>query len=258
MLIPYKTIRLEQKDAIGYLILNRPERLNTFNRDMVDEIRSAFRLIDRNDELRVLIITGAGQTFQAGADIAMLSKMEPEGILNFYNSLEDIYSAIAKLRQPVIAAINGHAMGSGLELAIACTLRVIAKSASVGLPEVKLGFIPGTGGLVRLPRIIGCARAAELVLTGKSIEAERAFAMGLVNLVSADGKVVEASEKLARCIIANAPVAVEMAKAAMEIKKESNMGNRETPLQDRFSKCLKSSDVKEMLTAFIDKRIDNL
>ena len=189
MLIRYRTIRLEQKDAIGYLILNRPARLNAFNLEMIEEIRSALGSIDRNEDLRVLIITGAGQAFQAGADISMLSKMEPEDISRFYRNLEDIYSAIERLRMPVIAAINAHAMGSGLELALACTLRVIARSACVGLPEVKMGFIPGTGGLERLPRIIGNGRAAELVITGDTIDADRAFTMGLVNRVAADDEV---------------------------------------------------------------------
>ena len=167
----YKTIHVEKKEGIGYITLNRPEVRNAFNQEMIDEIREALRLIDKDEEIRVLIITGAGKAFQAGADIAELSAMKPMDLLRWNEGIVRINAALEKLRQPAIAAINGAAMGGGLELAISCCLRVIVESAKIGLPEVTLGIIPGTGGTQRLPRLIGKGRAAELVLTGEPIDA---------------------------------------------------------------------------------------
>jgi enoyl-CoA hydratase/carnithine racemase len=150
----YKTILVEKKEGIAYLTLNRPEVRNAFNQEMIDEIRDALRLIDKDEEAGVLIITGAGKAFQAGADIAELSVMKPMELLRWNEGIVRINAALERLRQPVIAAINGAAMGGGLELAISCTLRVMSESAKLALPEVKLGIIPGTGGTQRLPRLI--------------------------------------------------------------------------------------------------------
>ena len=216
----YNTIRVEKKEGIGYLRLNRPEVRNAFNDEMIEEIRDALRVIDKDEEIRVLIITGEGKAFQAGADIAELSRMKPLDILRWNEGIVRINAALEKLRQPVIAAINGAAMGGGLELALSCTLRVISESAKMALPEVKLGIIPGTGGTQRLPRLIGKGRAAELMLTGETIDAQEAHRIGLVNKVVPDGEAVKGAEALAQKIMTNAPIAVEMAKDALEVGKD--------------------------------------
>lgn len=253
----YKTVRLDKRDGIGYLTLNRPEVRNAFNQEMIDELRDVLRRIDRDDEIRVLIITGAGKAFQAGADIAELSVMVPMNILRWNEGIVRINAALEKLRQPVIAAINGPAMGGGMELAISCTLRVIAESAKMALPEVKLGIIPGTGGTQRLPRLIGKGRAAELLLTGAAINARDAYDMGLVNKVAPDNKVVEAAEKLAFRIMANAPIAVEMAKDALEVGKDLPLEHAVQYSQKNCVTCFSTEDMKEGMAAFLEKRETN-
>ena len=253
----YKTIRLEQKEGIGYLTLNRPEVRNAFNQEMIDEFQEALSVIDKDEEIRVLIITGAGKAFQAGADIAELSLMAPMDILRWNEGIVRINGSLEKLRQPVIAAINGAAMGGGLELAISCTLRIISESAKMALPEVKLGIIPGTGGTQRLPRLIGKGLAAELLLTGDVITAKDAHRVGLVNRVVPDGETVKAAEELARKIMSNAPVAVEMAKDALEIGKDMPLEHAVQYSQKNCVICFSTKDMKEGMTAFLEKRKPN-
>jgi enoyl-CoA hydratase len=250
----YKTIMVEKKEGIGYLTLNRPEVRNAFNQEMIDEIREALCAIDKDEEIRVLIITGAGKAFQAGADIAELSVMAPMDILRWNEGIVRINAGLEKLRQPVIAAINGAAMGGGLELAISCTLRVMAESAKMALPEVKLGIIPGTGGTQRLPRLIGKGRAAELLLTGEAISAEEAYRIGLVNRVVPDGEVVEAAQEMARKIMGNAPIAIEMAKDALEIGKDLPLEHAVQYSQKNCVTCFSTQDMKEGMRAFLEKR----
>ena len=250
----YKTIKLDKHDGIGYLTLNRPEVRNAFNQEMIDELRDALRRIDTNGEIRVVIITGAGKAFQAGADIAELSVMSPMDILRWNEGVVRINAGLEKLRQPVIAAINGVAMGGGLELAISCTLRIIAESARIALPEVRLGIIPGTGGTQRLPRLIGKGRAAEFLLTGDTVTAREALDMGLVNRIAPDGKVVEAAEEMARKIMVNAPIAVEMAKDALEIGKDLPLEHAVQYSQKNCVTCFSTADMKEGMAAFLEKR----
>jgi enoyl-CoA hydratase/carnithine racemase len=250
----YHTISVEKKEGIGYLTLNRPDVRNAFNQEMIDEIRDALRLIDKDEEIRVLIITGAGKAFQAGADIAELSVMKPMDILRWNEGIVRINAALEKLRQPVIAAINGHAMGGGVELAISCTLRVIAESAKMALPEVKLGIIPGTGGTQRLPRLIGKGRATELILTGDAITAKHAFEIGLVNKVVPDGKTVDEAVEMATRIIANAPIAIEMAKDALEMGKDLPLEHAVQYSQKNCVTCFSTEDMKEGMKAFLEKR----
>lgn len=250
----YKTIKIEKRNGIGYLVLNRPEVRNAINQQMIDEIRDALRDMDKDPEVRVLIITGEGKAFQAGADIAELRAMSPVELLRWNEGIVRINAALEKLRQPVIAAINGAAMGGGLELAISCTLRVMGASAKVGLPEVKLGIIPGTGGTQRLPRLIGKGRAAELILTGDPIGADEALAMGLVNQVVPDDQVVPSAEALAARMMINAPVAVEMAKDAVEIGKDLPLEHAVQYSQKNCMACFSTADMKEGTSAFLEKR----
>lgn len=250
----YQTILVEKKEGIGYLTLNRPDVRNAFNQEMIDEIREALRLIDKDEQIRVLIITGAGKAFQAGADIAELSVMKPMELLRWNEGIVRINAALEKLRQPVIAAINGAAMGGGMELALSCTLRVMAEPAKMALPEVKLGIIPGTGGTQRLPRLIGKGQAAELILTGKILDAAEAYRIGLVNTVVPDGETVKAAEELARAIMANAPIAVELAKDAFEVGKDLPLEQAVQYSQKNCATCFSTEDMKEGMAAFLEKR----
>ncbi len=250
----YNTIRKDKKDGIGYLVLSRPHVRNAINQEMIDEIQDALREIEKDPEIMVLVITGEGKAFQAGADIGELSKMKPMDILRWNEGIVRINSAIEKLRQPVIAAINGPAMGGGLEIALACTLRVMAESARVGLPEVKLGIIPGTGGTQRLPRLIGKAKAAEMLLTGDSVSSKEALEMGLVNRVVPDSASVTAAEELARRIMANAPVAIEMTKDALEVGKDLPLEHAVQYSQKNCVTCFSTDDMREGMAAFLEKR----
>lgn len=254
---PYRTIRVDKRNGIGYLLLSRPEVRNAFNQQMIDEIRDALEHIDKDQEIRVLIITGQGKAFQAGADIAELRAMHPMELLRWNEGIVRINAALEKLRQPVIAAINGAAMGGGVELAISCTLRIMAASARMGLPEVKLGIIPGTGGTQRLPRLIGKGRAAELILTGDPIGAQEALAMGLVNRVVPDDQVMKAAEAMAGRMMVNAPVAVEMAKDALEIGKDLPLEHAVQYSQKNCVTCFSTEDMKEGTSAFLEKRKPN-
>ncbi len=253
----YGTIRVKKRNGLGYLILNRPDVLNAFNQQMIDEIREALRDIDQDPKIRVLIITGEGHAFQAGADIAELMAMRPMEILRLNEGIVRINDTLEKLRQPVIAAINGAAMGGGLELAISCTLRVMSESAKLGLPEVKLGIIPGTGGTQRLPRLIGKGRAAELILTGDPLDAQEAYQIGLVNEVVPVDQVMKATKALAERIMANAPIAVEMAKDALEIRKDLPLEQAVQYSQKNCVTCFSTEDMKEGASAFLEKRKPN-
>ena len=210
-----------------------------------------------DEEIRVLIITGEGKAFQAGADIAELSRMKPIELLRWNEGIVRINAALEKLRQPVIAAINGAAMGGGLELAISCTLRVVAESAKMALPEVRLGIIPGAGGTQRLPRLIGKGRAAELILTGEMIDAQEALRIGLVNQVVPDGEAVKGAEALAQKLMVNAPIAVEMAKDALEIGKDLPLEHAVQYSQKNCVTCFSTEDMKEGMAAFLEKRRTN-
>jgi len=250
----YRTITIESKDGIGILTLNRPDVFNAISQELIEEIRDVLAVIDKRADIKVLIITGAGKGFQAGADIKELSAMTPMDILRWNEGLVRVNAAIEKLRQPVIAAINGLALGGGLELAISCQIRVAVEGARLGLPEVKLGIIPGTGGTQRLPRIIGKGRAYEMLLTGDPIDAKEAYRIGLVNKVVPQGDALNAAIEIARKIAANGPVAVELCKDAVEIGMDLPLEHAVQYSQKNCVTCFSTDDMKEGTAAFIEKR----
>ncbi len=250
----YQTIEFKSKGGIGYLSLNRPEVRNAISEQMIVELLDIVQDIEKDNELRVLILTGKGKAFMAGADIAELKKMKPMDILRWNEGIVRFAARLENLRQPVIAVINGAAMGGGLELAIACTFRIMAQSAKVGLPEVKLGIIPGAGGTQRLPRLIGISNATELILTGDIVDAEKALEWGIVNQVAADTEVIEAAEKLARRIMTNAPLAVEMAKNAIDVGKDLPLEQAVQYSQKNCVVCFSTADMQEGMSAFLEKR----
>ncbi|MBW2595935.1 MAG: enoyl-CoA hydratase/isomerase family protein [Deltaproteobacteria bacterium] len=250
----YNTIILEKKDGIGYLTLNRPEVFNAISNEVIAEVNDAINIVDKDEEIKVLIITGAGKGFQAGADINELNKMSVMEILRWNEGVLRNNASLEKLRQPVIAAMNGLAMGGGLELAISCQIRIAAEGAKLALPEVKLGIIPGTGGTQRLPRLIGKGRAYEMLLTGKTITAEEALEWGLVNKVVPKGEAVKAAEEMAKEIIANGPIAVELCKDAVEIGMDLPLEQAIQYSQKNCITCFSTEDMKEGTAAFLEKR----
>jgi len=254
MIKEFQTIILEKKNGIGYLTLNRPEVFNAINQQLIDEFKEALEIVNKDNEIKVLIITGAGKGFQSGADIRELNRMSPMEILRWNEGLVRNNAAVEKIRQPVIAAINGLALGGGLELAISCQIRIAVQGAKLGLPEVKLGIIPGTGGTQRLPRLIGKGRAYEMLLTGDPIIAEEAQQIGLVNRVVPKGEAVKAAEEIARKIVANGPIAVELCKDAVEIGTDLPMENAVQYSQKNCVTCFSTDDMLEGTQAFIEKR----
>lgn len=253
----YKTIILDKKEGIGYITFNRPDVFNAISQELIDEFSDALDRVNRDYEIKVLIITGAGKGFQAGADIRELSNMNPTSILRWNEGVVRNNAKLEYLRQPVIAAINGLAMGGGLELALSCSIRIAVAGAKLALPEVKLGIIPGTGGTQRLPRLIGKGKAYELLLTGETITAEEALNMGLINKVVPKGEALTAAEEMARKIMSNAPIAVEMCKNAVEIGMDIPLEQAIQYSQKNCITCFSTEDMKEGTAAFLEKRKPN-
>jgi enoyl-CoA hydratase/carnithine racemase len=253
----YKTITVEKQDGVAILTLNRPEVMNAISDEMTAETAAAVAEIDKDDAVQVLIVTGAGKAFQAGADIKQLSEMTPLQLIRWNEGLVRNNAAMEKIRQPVIAAINGAAMGGGLELALSCTLRVASEKAMMGLPEVNLGIIPGAGGTQRLPRLIGKGRAAKMILTGSIIGAEEALQIGLVEEVAPPDELMQVTQKLAKKIMSKGPVAIQMAKYAIEVGMQCPLEEAVQYSQKNCAICFSTEDMKEGTGAFLEKRKPN-
>ena len=250
----YETILLDRRDGMGILTLNRPKVFNAINDQMIREMKAAIAELHQDWTVGVVIITGAGKAFQSGADIEELSRMSPLDILRWNQGVVENFEALEKMRQPAIAAMNGLALGGGLELALACTLRIASESAKMGFPEVKIGILPGAGGTQRLPRLIGKGLAAEMILTGEMIDAAEAYRIGLVNRVVPADQLMPTAEELARKILRNAPVAVALAKDAMEVGKNLPLEGAIQYAQKNCITCFATEDMKEGTSAFLQKR----
>jgi enoyl-CoA hydratase/carnithine racemase len=250
----YETILFEKKEGIGYLRLNRPEVYNAINDTMIRELHEILLKINEDGAVRVLIITGEGKAFQAGADIAQINKMSAIEMFRWNEGIVRFCANVEYIRQPVIAAVNGYALGGGLELALSCTLRIAAESAKLGLPEVTLGIIPGAGGTQRLPRLIGKGMASELILTGEMVTAQRALELGMVNRVVPDNELMAESEKMAQKILKNAPIAVEMSKNAIEVGFDLPLEAANQYAQKNLISCFSTEDMREGTRAFLEKR----
>ncbi|NOR21846.1 MAG: crotonase, partial [Candidatus Aminicenantes bacterium] len=212
----YKTLMYEKKENIGLLTINRPEKMNAISQELTAELSLFLDEIENDDELRVIVITGAGdKAFVAGADINELVDRDARLGRRVSRERQEIFSRIENLHVPVIAAVNGYALGAGLELALACSIRICSELAQFGAPEVKLGIIPGDGGTQRLPRLVGQGRAMEMIITGDFIAAQEAYRIGLVNKVFPPEKLMEEAMELAKKIASRPPLAVRYAKEAV-------------------------------------------
>ena len=249
-------IRVETADAIRTITVNRPEKLNALNAEVLNLLDEAIRAAAADSSLRCVIVTGAGEkAFIAGADIAELAKLSPLEGREHARRGQLVLSALEQMPIPSIAAINGFAYGGGLELAMACTLRIAAENARMGLPETSLGILPGYGGTQRLARIVGQARAAELVLTSdKGVTAAQAEKIGLVNQVVPAGKAHEAAIDLARRISANGPIACRYALQAIRGGAEMPLAEALTYEATLFGLCAATEDMHEGMKAFLEKR----
>lgn len=249
----FEYLRYEVKENIAWVTFTRPKALNALAADVLTEIAEVTEVIAEDPEVKVAIFTGEGKAFVAGADISEINALKDIFIGREYSlGGQEVMNHIAALPVPTIAAINGYALGGGLELALACDLRVAAAGAKLGLPEVGLGLIPGFGGTQRLPRLIGAGRALDLILTGRHVAAEEALQLGLVNRVADD--VVAAAAELAGQIMKNSPVALALAKEAVARGIDVPLPEALEIEADLFGMACTTHDMREGTTAFLEKR----
>ncbi len=252
---PFENIVYEKRGAIAYITVNRPKVLNALNMVTMEELRVAFTAAKADDTVRVVIFTGAGEkAFIAGADINELQKHSAVEGKEYTHKGQSVLDLIENLGKPVIACINGFALGGGCEIAMACTFRLASENAKLGQPEVKLGIIPGYGGTQRLPRLVGKGIANQLVLTGEIIPAAEAHRIGLVNEVVPQAELMRRAEAIAQKIIANAPLAVQFAMEAINKGMEMSLAEGLYLEATLFGICCATEDKKEGTTAFLEKR----
>jgi len=254
----YENVLVKTKDGIGVITINRPKKLNALNTDTIQELHNAFKVLDKDKKVKVIILTGKGdKAFVAGADISEFANFSvQEGKKLAAKGQELLFDFVENLSTPVIAAVNGFALGGGLELAMACHFRVASHNARMGLPEVSLGVIPGYGGTQRLPQLIGKGRAMELILTASMIDVERALQFGLVNHVVSQEELLSFCKKIAIKISNNSPVAIGYAIKAINDCFKNSINGYASEI-DAFGKCFGTDDFKEGTTAFMEKRKAN-
>jgi len=251
----WNNIEKNVTDGIATVMINRPKALNALNYDTLMEMKDCFRELGKSRNIHVVIITGSGdKAFVAGADISFMSGLDPLEARQFGKLGHEVLNMIENLPQPVIAAINGFALGGGCEMALACDIRLASERAKFGQPEVNLGVIPGFGGTQRLPRLIGKGHANELVYSGKMIDADEACRIGLVNRVIPHEKLLGECTVLAEMIRTKGPVAVRLCKEAVNNGFEMDLDRACAYEADLFSLCFASSDQKEGMAAFLEKR----
>ncbi len=249
----YENILVDKKNAIAYVTVNRPKVLNALNMATMEELRAAFHDIKNDAAIRVVIFTGAGEkAFIAGADIGELAKHDAVSGKEYTHRGQSVLNLIENLGKPVIACINGFALGGGCEIAMACTMRLASENAKIGQPEVKLGIIPGYGGTQRLPRLVGKGLAMQQVLTGEMITAQEACRIGLVNEVTAAAELIPRAEAIAAKI--NAPLAVQYAMEAVNKGMEMTLAEGLYLEAVLFAVACATEDKKEGTTAFLEKR----
>jgi enoyl-CoA hydratase len=251
----FENILVDQVDAIAVVTINRPTKLNALNKAMLGELHEAFKALSADKNTRAIILTGAGEkAFVAGADIAEFADFSVEqGRELAAQGQETVFDFIQNLTTPVIAAVNGFALGGGLELAMSCHFRIASDNAKMGLPEVTLGVIPGYGGTQRLPQLIGKGRAMELILTANMLTAQEALACGLVNHVVPQENLLELAQTLAAKIAKNSPVAIGHAIHAVNANYNKETNGFATEIAS-FGTCFGTADFKEGTTAFLEKR----
>jgi enoyl-CoA hydratase len=251
----YQTLLFEIRDGIAFVTINRPDKLNALNDQVVAELGQAAERITSDDSIRGVILTGAGpKAFVAGADIADLAKQGPfDGKARALHG-QGVLRRLETCGKPVVAAVNGFALGGGCELALACHIRIASDTAKFGQPEVKLGIAPGYGGTQRLPRLVGKGRALQLILTGEMIDAAEAYRIGLVNKVVPAADLAAESEKLVRGILAMGPLAVRLALEAVERGLDMSLDEGLLLEANHFGLLAATADMKEGLTAFLEKR----
>ena len=250
----YENLRISVAARIAVLTVNRPDKLNALNRATIDELDRAIDELVSSPDVAGIIVTGAGRAFVAGADIAELAALDSAGAHALSVRGQEVFARFEASPKPVIAAVNGFALGGGCELAMACHVRIAADTAKFGQPEVKLGFIPGYGGTQRLPRLVGPGHAAQLLLTGEIIDAAEALRIGLVNRVVPVADLMSATEGLLQQMIANAPVALARILDAIRRAADAPSSATYNLESATFSELADTEDAREGTAAFLEKR----
>jgi enoyl-CoA hydratase len=254
----YKNLLFETKNRIAYVTINRPDKLNALNTETFNELAHVMNVIDRDTNTIGVILTGSGEkAFVAGADIAELAVQTPVTAKEFALRSETVLCAIERMTKPVIAAVNGFALGGGCELAMACHMRVASESAKFGQPEVNLGLIAGNGGTQRLPRLVGKGRALEILLTGDMISADEANRIGLANRVVKKEELIPTCEKILTTIGSKAPVAIKLSIEAVQSGMEMTLAEGLNLEANLFGLVFSTEDMKEGTKAFLEKRKAN-
>jgi enoyl-CoA hydratase len=245
----------EEKESIAYITVNRPKVLNALNRRTFEDLKTAFETARADASVRGVILTGAGdKAFIAGADIGELATTTAVEAEDGSRFGQEVLNLIENMGKPVIAAVNGFALGGGCETAMACTMRVASEHARFGQPEVKLGLLPGGGGTQRLPRLVGKGRALQIILSGEMISAQEAYRIGLVNEVVPAAEVVSRAEAILKQIFANAPLAVKYSLDAVNRGLETSQAEGQVLEASFFGLCAGTEDKKEGAQAFLQKR----
>ena len=251
----YKYLLLEKEDGIGILYINRPEAMNALNTGVLEEIIQAADEISRDDEIQVLIITGAGdKSFVAGADIKEMHGLTAVEGREFGYTGQAAFRAIEKLEKPVIAAVNGFALGGGCELALACDIRIAADNAVFGLPEINLGIIPGGSGTLRLTRLVGEGKAKELIFLGEIFDAKKALDLGIINRLVALEDLEAETLKLARKLTRKPPVALHSAKELIHLSYDVDIHTGLMMEKEKFAYLFSTEDQREGMLAFLEGR----
>ena len=249
-------VKYEQKDQVAVLTIDRPEALNALNTQVLCDLDEAIAKVEQADDVRVVILTGAGRSFVAGADIGEMKGFSAIDGKKFGVHGGSIFLRLENLSKPVIAAVNGFALGGGCELAMACDIRLASEKAKFGQPETGLGITPGFGGTQRLPRIVGVSKAMELILTAKTIGAEEAKAIGLVSEVYPAEELMDKAMELAQAICANAPIAVAESKRCIRMGMQTDISTGAAFEAEAFGVTCGTEDKNEGMGAFLEKRTE--
>lgn len=251
----YQTILTDLQDGLLTITVNRPDKLNALNKDVIEELGNAFEEVYSNADIKAVLLTGAGEkAFVAGADISEFTALDAAGGASLARKgQEHVFSRIENCPKPVVAAVNGFALGGGCELAMSCHFRTAAEGARFGQPEVNLGLIPGYGGTQRLTQLIGKGKAMELMMTADMIGADEARALGLVNHVFPAAELLESTKKILQKIMTKAPLAVAKVIACVNDAARGAQDGLDNEI-DRFGECFGTADMREGATAFLEKR----
>ena len=251
----FENIIVASQNQIGQITINRPSKLNALNQATIQELHTAFRTLNEDNSIRVIVLTGEGEkAFVAGADISEFANFSvQQGTELAAMGQKNLFDFIENLSKPVIACVNGFALGGGLELAMACHFRIASDNAKMGLPEVSLGVIPGYGGTQRLPQLVGKGRAMEMIMTAGMIDAPTAHSYGLVNHVVPQAELIDFANSIATKIIKNSPKAIATAIESINANFADGTNGYEVEITN-FGKCFGTNDFKEGTTAFLEKR----